>query len=162
MKECRARLAVRLTEKQARIYTLGFGNIFPNLSIFNASALQPLGLHLWVPRGPQVSEGWQWCAVDSAAPPLVKEFAQLGFMRGQSAYGFLGQDDADHFERLTEPALGAIAKRYPFNYQMGLRRHDGLTMEGYPGKFVPYLSEYGQRNFYSHWAALTEESALKA
>jgi hypothetical protein len=83
-------------------------------------------------------------------------------MRGQSAYGFLGQDDADHFERLTEPALGAIAKRYPFNYQMGLRRDEGLTLEGYPGKFVPYLSENGQRNFYGYWAELVEASKLGA
>jgi len=162
LKECRARLAARLSEQRARIFAIGFGNIFPNFSLFNASALQPFGLHLWVPRGAQVSEGWQWCAVDRAAPPAVKELAQLGFMRGQSAYGFLGQDDADHFERLTEPALGAIAKRYPFNYQMGLRRDEGQTLEGYPGKFVPYLSENGQRNFYGYWAELVEASKFGA
>jgi phenylpropionate dioxygenase-like ring-hydroxylating dioxygenase large terminal subunit len=156
VRECRVRLANRLSGKQAKIYTLGFGNIFPNFSIFNSSALQPLGLHVWIPRAAQVSEAWQWCAVDRGAPPSVKEIAKVGFQRQQSVAGLIGQDDSDVFERLTEASRGAVAQRLPFNYQMGIGGGNTLAFEGYPGEFVPHLSEYGQRNFYSRWAELIE------
>ncbi|MBF6569718.1 MAG: Rieske 2Fe-2S domain-containing protein [Candidatus Binataceae bacterium] len=156
IRESRERLLKRLSERQARIYTWGVGNLFPNFAVNNFSAFFPVGLYLWHPKGPDKSEVWQWCAVDSAAPAAVKEMARVGFTKVQSAGGFFGQDDSDNFEQVTEATRGVIGRRCWFNYQMGLGHEEDLQMEGYPGHVTHRMSEANQRNFYAYWSQLME------
>lgn len=152
VKESRARLLAKTSEEQARIYALAFGNVFPNFSFNNFSALRPLGLYLWLPKGAQSIEAWQWCAVSRDAPASVKSIIREDFTRVQSAAGVAGQDDTENFEQVTEATRGAIGQTLDFVYSMGLDNSPGVEMEGYPGRFYPYFSEAGQREFYRHWA----------
>ena len=148
------RLAEHLCEEQRRVYALGFGNIFPNLSFNDFSALGPIGFYLWHPKGPGRLEAWQWCAVDSAAPDAVKECARLDFSRHQAATGIVGQDDTENFEQVTEATRGVIGQRLDFHYGMGSTREGDITLPGYPGMIGPYYAENGQRNLYRHWAEM--------
>jgi len=151
VRESRARLEKLVSPAQTRIYALAFCNMFPHFSFNDFSALRPTGLYLWQPKGPQRLEAWQWCAVDKAAPKIVKEQARLDFCRVQSASGIVGQDDTENFEQVTEATRGVVARRLDFNYQMGLGHEDEARPEGLPGRFGRYFSEIGQRNFYAAW-----------
>jgi dibenzofuran dioxygenase alpha subunit len=155
VEETQRRLNERLSKLQAAVYTVGFGNIFPNFSFNNFSALRPIGFYIWHPRAPAKLEAWQWCAVDSEAPESVKEIMRVDFTRQQATAGIAGQDDTENFEQVTEATRGAVAQGLEFNYQMGLG-HDaaGQAPAGLPGEIGPYYTEQGQRNFYSYWAEL--------
>jgi dibenzofuran dioxygenase alpha subunit len=158
IRESRHRLEQRLSEKQANVYSWGVGNIFPNFALNNFSAFQPVGIYLWLPKGPDRSEVWQWCAVDRAAPKVIKEIARTGFTRLQSAAGFFGQDDSDNFEQVTEATRGVIGQRCWFNYQMGSCRDKEPGMDSYPGRIGPGMTEQNQRNFYAYWSELMSVS----
>jgi dibenzofuran dioxygenase alpha subunit len=154
IREGRSRLARNVSSAQADIYGLGFGNIFPNFSFNDFSALRPIGLYLWQPRGADGLEAWQWCAVDAKAPDSVKEMIRADFSRGQSVTGIVAQDDTENFEQVTEATKGVIGRRQDFNYQMALGHESDGAIEGVPGQVGPYFSEHGQRNFYRYWSEL--------
>jgi phenylpropionate dioxygenase-like ring-hydroxylating dioxygenase large terminal subunit len=154
IREGRSRLARKVSPAQADIYGLGFGNIFPNFSFNDFSALRPIGLYLWQPRGTDGLEAWQWCAVDANAPDSVKEMIRTDFSRGQSVTGIVAQDDTENFEQVTEATKGIIGRRQDFNYQMALGHESDGAIEGVPGEVGPYFSEHGQRNFYRYWSEL--------
>jgi phenylpropionate dioxygenase-like ring-hydroxylating dioxygenase large terminal subunit len=156
VRACHDRLSSRLTPEQVRVYGLGFGNIFPNLSINDFSALRPIGLYLWHPRGPTAIDAWQWCVIDSAAPDAVKEIARVDFQRMQAVTGIAAQDDSENFEQVTQATRGVIGQELDFNYQMGLDQPATDAPPGLPGRFAPYYSENGQRNYYRYWADLMQ------
>ncbi len=160
VRACRARLEARLSAAQARIYALGFGNVFPHFSFNDFSALRPTGLYLWHPKGPGLLEAWQWCLIDSGAPQAVKDMIRVDFSRGQSAAGFAGQDDTENFEQATEATRGVVGQRLDFHYGLGLAAgsDDGEILDGYPGRAGPFFSEIGQRAFYRRWAELVDGS----
>jgi dibenzofuran dioxygenase alpha subunit len=155
---CRDRLAKRLSELQAKVFSWGVGNIFPNLAINNFSTFQPVGIYLWLPKGPEQTEVWQWCAVDRAAPAVIKEMVRTGFTRLQSAAGLFGQDDSDNFEQVTEATRGVMGQKCWFNYQMGLKREREPGTENFPGQVGPSITEQNQRNFYAYWAELMDSA----
>ncbi|MGE0736427.1 MAG: Rieske 2Fe-2S domain-containing protein [Alphaproteobacteria bacterium] len=145
----------RLSAAQAKVYTIAFGNIFPNFSLNNFSALRPIGLYLWHPRAADMIEAWQWCGVDSEAPASLKEMIRLDFARQQATAGIAGQDDTENFEQVTEATRGVVGQRLVFNYQMGIGHETKRTAPPeLPGSIGPYFSEQGQRNFYAYWARL--------
>ena len=154
VEDCHRRLGERLSANQQKIHTFAFGNMFPNFSFNNFSVLRPFGLYLWHPRGPAKIEAWQWCAVDAAAPQAVKDIVRVDFARIQAISGIAAQDDTENFEQVTEATQGEVASRLDFNYQMGIDDSRDETIEGFPGKFGPFYSEQGQRNFYRMWAEL--------
>jgi phenylpropionate dioxygenase-like ring-hydroxylating dioxygenase large terminal subunit len=160
VEETNRRLYERVSAAQAAVYTIAFGNVFPNFSLNNFSALRPIGLYLWHPRGPGLIEAWQWCAVDSAAPAVVKEMVRVDFARQQATAGIAGQDDTENFEQVTEATRGVVGQSLVFNYQMGLGRElEGKAHPGLPGRIGRYFTEQGQRNFYAYWADLMGLSA---
>jgi 3-phenylpropionate/trans-cinnamate dioxygenase alpha subunit/dibenzofuran dioxygenase alpha subunit len=155
VRETKASLDRKLSKAQSDVYTIAFGNIFPNFSLNNFSALRPIGLYLWHPRGARLIEAWQWCAVDSEAPSSVKEIMRLDFVRQQAAAGIAGQDDTENFEQVTEATQGVVGQTLDFNYQMGLgHEHKCDPPPDLPGRLGPYFSEQGQRNYYGYWAHL--------
>jgi nitrite reductase/ring-hydroxylating ferredoxin subunit len=154
VEESHRRLVERLSPEQARVHAIPFGNVFPNFSLNNFSALRPVGLYLWHPKGPGRLESWQWCAVDRQAPRAVKEIVRVDFSRNQAIAGLAAQDDSENFEQVTEATRGAIGQRLDFIYQMGLDHEGEVQVAGCPGGFGRYFSEHCQRSFYRHWAAL--------
>ena len=155
VEETQRRLDERLSKLQAKVYTLAFGNIFPNFSFNNFSALRPFGFYLWHPKSPDAIEAWQWCGVDSQAPQAIKDICRLEFQRQQAATGIASQDDTENFEQVTEATRGVIGQSLVFNYQMGLGHEKKVKRpRRLPGEVGPYYSEQGQRNFYAYWADL--------
>lgn len=150
---CRARLVQRLGEDRARVFALGFGNLFPNLAFNNFSALRPMGFYQAHPKAPNQIEMWQWCALDRDAPDSIKEMVKVDFTRTQAVTGIAAQDDAENFEQVTEATRGVIGQQLDFNYQMGAHA-PGVTRPGVPGRISPYFTENNQVSFYRRWADL--------
>ena len=159
VKESHARLQQKLKPLQARIYAFGHGNIFPNFSLNDFSALWPVGLYLWHPKGPQNMEIWQWYLMDRGAPDSIKQIALNQYTHVQSAAGAFGQDDSENFEQVTEATRGVIAQRSNFNYQigMGMEVNDPEVID-LPGLVGPRFSEHCQRNFYAQWSIQMQDT----
>jgi hypothetical protein len=144
--EVEARLGTLRARQVARINA----TVFPNLSLSSSSRM----LHVWHPKGPQETEVWLYTLVDRDAPPEVKEAIRRGSQRHFSPSGMFEQDDGENWEQATLACRGAIARRYPINYQMGLG-HDEIIDDGEaPARIPTRMSEHNQRNFYKRWAEL--------
>jgi len=161
VEERHRRLQERLADTPAKPYGFQHGNCFPNLNWVGAgTAFTGRGFYVWHPKGPLLSEAWQWCFVERAAPQIVKEMAAKQFARGQAAAGLFGQDDYETFERVTGNTLTPLAQDLTFYYGMKLgydgrwRNQETWDTEGMPGLVGPRFSETNQRGFYKFWAEL--------
>lgn len=132
----------------------GPGTIFPNASL---QGFQPRTIALWHPRGPLQTEIWRFYLVDREAPQEVKDILRRYFVRYAGPSGMTEQDDMENWRTATEASRGVIASRYPFNYQLGLKRQ----LPSHP--LVPGVvvmenlnapSESAQRGYYARWLDL--------
>jgi phenylpropionate dioxygenase-like ring-hydroxylating dioxygenase large terminal subunit len=136
-------------------YGFHIGNIFPNFSIVGlGTALDGVGLILWLPRGPYETEVWQWCAVNKDAPASVRRRQREVLMEQQSAAGVFAPDDHENFERLQGNLASTEGKKWPFNYEMGQDRPALAGAPNWPGRVMEALSEENQREFYRYWGQL--------
>ncbi|MGQ4806741.1 3-phenylpropionate/cinnamic acid dioxygenase subunit alpha [Candidatus Entotheonellaceae bacterium PAL068K] len=125
------------------------GTVFPNMSFLSR---QPRSIAVWHPRGAMQTEAWRFFLVDKDAPQAVKDMLRHYYMRYSGPGGLTEQDDMENWHYASAASQGTIARRYPYNYQMGLgfeAAHEtlpGLASQGY--------SEQNQRIFYQQWAAL--------
>lgn len=73
-------------------------------------------------------------------------------MRYSGPGGMTEQDDMENWNYASAASKGVIARRYPYNYEMGV----GLEYadNGLPGQVAERISEHNQRGFYQHWAKL--------
>jgi phenylpropionate dioxygenase-like ring-hydroxylating dioxygenase large terminal subunit len=137
-------------------YGFHIGNIFPNFSLVGlGTALDGVGLILWLPRGPHETEVWQWCAVNKDAPDSVRRRQREVLMQQQSAAGVFAPDDHENFERLQNNLRSTEGRKWPFNYEMG--RDKRIELEdppNWPGTVTQALSETNQREFYRYWGEL--------
>lgn len=117
-----------------------FPNFFPPSLVFH-------------PRGPLHTEVWIYNLVDKDAPSEVKSLMRrLSNQQGMSPGGMMAQDDIENWQGSTLASLGAVGRRYPLNYQMGVG-HDQLIRDGLTPPRVEGLSgEYPQRRLYKVWA----------
>ncbi len=161
-----ARAQERLRDLPAKPRGMSRGHVFPNCSFAGSpgfTAFNSYAFYIWHPRGPQLTEGWHWMAVERDAPQEVKERSILRSMRtGISASGFFGQDDSANFERVAEGTRPLQARQHPFNFAMALK-YDGhwpgsetWQVEGVPGEIGPHFAEQNQRRFYAYWAQLMD------
>jgi hypothetical protein len=106
------------------------------------------------PRGPLLSESWRWYLVDADAPREVQDVLRHYFMRYYGPAGMVEQDDAENWRYASEASRGVIARRYPYNYQMGLGH--ARPVEGVPGAVDGggFFSEENARSFFGRWAQL--------
>jgi phenylpropionate dioxygenase-like ring-hydroxylating dioxygenase large terminal subunit len=151
--EIAKRLGPRLGRGKPTVSTM-----FPNFSMLRASART---FRVWHPRGPDKTEVWSWIYVDKAAPAEVKKAFRLAGMRAFSPAGTFEQDDMDNWQGCTQTGRGAVARRYPLCYEMGLG-HERFDQElGAVASDYRY-SESNHRGFYRRWAALmADERALQ-
>jgi len=138
----------------------GPGTVFPNTSPL---ARQPRTIAAWHPRGPHQTEAWRWYLVDADAPAEVKDFLRQYYIRYSGPSGLTEQDDMENWNYAHAASRGTIARRYPYNYQMGLRRSThafedhGLTLPGVISDVTEAnASEHNQRGFYTRWRQLME------
>jgi phenylpropionate dioxygenase-like ring-hydroxylating dioxygenase large terminal subunit len=151
MSEVDAEQTARLGELRSNV-RIGNGNIFPHMSVFGGSEGNRT-IRVWQPRGPQKTEAWSWVFVDKKAPKEIKDFTRLATERQQAGpSAAFEQDDGEAWEQATKSSAGLMARRYPFNYQIGIGRK--RASEDYPGSLGPAPSEHNQRGLYRRWAEL--------
>src|SRR5262249_48963199 len=72
------------------------------------------------------------------------------------------QDDMENWNYAHAASRGAIARQYPYNYEMGLGRgtrtfeDHGLRLPGLISVVTDSASENNQRGFYTRWRQLME------
>jgi phenylpropionate dioxygenase-like ring-hydroxylating dioxygenase large terminal subunit len=148
-KRCR-----RLGE-EARIFG-GGGTFFPNMSFSNGRT----SIAIWHPNGPEQTEVWRYYLVPEDAPQEVKDVLRHYVIRYQGPSGLTEQDDLENWNMAAAASRGTIARRYPYNYQMGLGHEatsgryewlarGGLVTEG--------ITEQNQRGFLRRWVELMQD-----
>jgi phenylpropionate dioxygenase-like ring-hydroxylating dioxygenase large terminal subunit len=143
-RQCHEERARRLGEK-ARLLPF-VGTIFPNCSFHGR---QPRALCVWHPHGPTSTEIWRFFLVDRDAPTEVKDMLRHFYMRYSGPAGMTEQDDMENWNYATAGAKGAIARRYPFNYQQSM--NTARSDDPVPGTVSTQMSEENARRFYQRW-----------
>ena len=130
------------------------GTVFPNMSYL---ARQPRSIAMWHPRGPNSTEAWRWFLIDKNTPEEVKEVLRHYYIRYSGPGGMTEQDDMENWNYAHNASKGTIARRTPYNYEMGIgyaRKDTGL-----PGVVTERISEENQRGFYRRWAAMMDSNS---
>ncbi len=110
---------------------------------------------VWTPAGgSQRSEYWSWVLVDKTAPREVKDMVRHYGMRYSGPAGLTEQDDMENWNYATKASAGVIARRRPYNYQIGLGHFN--EQDHMPGRIVEGLSEQNQMGMYAFWAELMD------
>ena len=128
------------------------GTIFPNASYHGR---QPRGICVWHPHSPTEAEAWRFFMVDADAPAAVKDFLRRYYMRYSGPAGMTEQDDMENWLYATRASMGAIARRYPYNYQQSkhaARLHPKVNGLEVRGEVSTQISEHTARGFYRRWA----------
>ena len=130
------------------------GTVFPNMSYL---ARQPRSIAVWHPRGPGMTEAWRWFLVDKDTPEEVKNVLRSYYIRYSGPGGMTEQDDMENWNYAHNASRGAIARRTPYNYQMGI----GHTCDdtGLPGVITERISEQNARGFYTGWVSMMDAPA---
>jgi phenylpropionate dioxygenase-like ring-hydroxylating dioxygenase large terminal subunit len=143
----------------------GPGTVFPNASPL---ARQPRTIAVWHPRGPHQTECWRLYLVDADAPPEVKDFLRQYYIRYSGPSGLTEQDDMENWNYAHAASRGIIARRYHYNYEMGLDREivafedSGLKLPGVISDVTTAnASEHNQRGFYRRWRQFMEAPSWK-
>jgi len=130
------------------------GNIFPNM---NYHTRFPRTIMVAHPHGPTTCEMWRWFLVDKSMPFEVKQFFRSYFLRYSGPGGLTEQDDMENWTYATQASRGAIARRLPYNLQMGLghttESDEPLHGARYSGGF---MSETNAMVFYGRWQELMD------
>lgn len=109
--------ATRRERLAGRFHFQGKGTIFPNMSFHEE---QPRTVIVAHPNGPRETEFWRYYLVDADAPDNVKDILRRYFMSYSGPAGLTEQDDLENWQAATEASDGVVARRHPYNYQMGL------------------------------------------
>tara|TARA_B110000014_G_scaffold179572_1_gene129046 strand:- start:658 stop:1104 length:447 start_codon:yes stop_codon:yes gene_type:complete len=120
---------------------------------------QPRSIAVWNPRGANSHEAWRWFLIDKNAPPEVREFLRHYYITYSGPSGLTEQDDMENWNYAHNASQGVIARRHPYNYQMGLGFDgppvdtDGLEMPGQIRNVTDaFAGEQNQRGFYQRWS----------
>ena len=148
IEETSSEMEARLGHARTQLITPVHGTVFPNLSLLFGTRT----LRVWHPRGPQRMEICEWTIVDKEASAEIKEATRMHCMQRFGPTGTWEQDDMDNWLQTTGAGRGAVAKRIPANYQMGIghsRSNSQLR-----GRLGHIQSDINQRALYAHWAEL--------
>lgn len=95
----------------------GAATIFPSMSFHGR---QPRTLAVFHPISATEVEMWRFYLVDKDAPEAAKAAMRAYYLRYSGPGGMTESDDAENWGYATEASKGVIARRYDYNYQMGL------------------------------------------
>ena len=122
---------------------------------------------VWHPNGPDSTECWRWYWVDRDAPKEIKDMLRHYYMRYGGPSGLTEEDDMENWNYAHKASKGTIAKRYPYNYALGLghelKSHPALDEFGIKVNGLVTVAgsgrrpnEQNQRGAYYFWADLME------
>jgi phenylpropionate dioxygenase-like ring-hydroxylating dioxygenase large terminal subunit len=130
-------------------YGGGHFAIFPNVVIDHWRILP------WQPNGVGVTESWRLFQVDRQAPKHVKDAQRHYVMRYCGPAGLTESDDMENWNYVFPASRGTMARRLPYNFEMGIRRgHDDDRVPGFTLNFR--MSEEPARARFSRWLAFME------
>ena len=109
---------------------------------------------MWHPRGPNLTEAWRWFLVDKDTPEEVKDVLRHYYIRYSGPGGMTEQDDMENWNYAHKASRGAIARRKPYNYQMGIG-HFAENVD-LPGVLTEGICEENARGFYSGWVKMMD------
>ena len=143
--------------RAGKIHQQGKGTIFPNMSFHED---QPRTIIVHHPNGPTQTEFWRYYLVDADAPAEVKDTLRHYYMTYSGPGGMTEQDDLENWASATEASQGAVARRFPYNYQQGLRY--SVPYEGLPGAVWcgERVTEQNQLIWLKRWAEFMEGARL--
>ncbi|MEA2641932.1 MAG: hypothetical protein QOF51_3326 [Chloroflexota bacterium] len=127
----------------------GGGGVFPNM-VYQGGGVIRKPIAVWHPAGVYTTECWRFYFVDRNAPQEVKDAMRRYYMRYAGPVGLTESDDMENWNYATPASKGTIARRYPYNYQMGLG-HEYVDPSIAPGRLTPHRAEQGQRNRFARW-----------
>ena len=139
----------RLGEVRGKQMSGAHMTVFPSLSFLPAVNT----LRVWHPRGPNQIEVWAIGIVDKKAPASIKDAYRKAILRTFSAAGILEQDDGENWVEIQQILRGHIARKTPFNAQMGLGQEE-YNSGGLPGKTSYVYAETAARGFYDRWKTM--------
>jgi phenylpropionate dioxygenase-like ring-hydroxylating dioxygenase large terminal subunit len=145
------RRAARFEAEGRPIGALGPATLFPSMS-FHAGAF-PRALLVAHPLSPWETEVWRWYLVDADAPPDIADWLRRYYLRYSGPGGLVEQDDMENWDYATEASRGTIARRYAYNYQLGLGMAKPSTLRG-AVESEYFMTEENARNFYRRWREL--------
>ncbi len=139
----------RLLGERSRFNGSG-GTVFPNASPSNGRT----SMAVWHPRGTMSTEAWRWYFVPKDAPQEVKDVLRHYVMRYAGAAGLTEQDDMENWNYASLASKGTIARRYPYNYEMGVGYEKNGGAYEWLGNVVitDVTTEQNQRGMYKRWA----------
>lgn len=147
---------------QARLGTLqaartsGHGQVFPNFATLAGPGL----IRIWHPRGPHLTDVWSYIAVEADAPADVVDAVRVGGARSFGPSGLLEQDDSENWIQIQRNLRGYVARRTPFNVQMGLHG-DPIVTDEVPGVVRHVFCENAARGMYERWHELITSPAAE-
>jgi hypothetical protein len=93
----------------------------------------------------------------------VKDFLRQYYIRYSGPAGLTEQDDMENWNYAHAASRGVVARRHPYNYEMGLGREmtafedHGLKLPGLISDVTQATaSEQNQRAFYRRWRQFME------
>ncbi|HEY3115726.1 MAG TPA: SRPBCC family protein, partial [Chloroflexota bacterium] len=124
--------------------------IFPNFSTGGAART----FVVWHPDGVQSTEAWRFYFVDQQAPREARDAMRRFQMRYAGPVGMTESDDMENWNYASAASSGVIARRYPYNYQMGLGHEKPAGR--IPGQLSQVRSESNQRARFGRWLEFME------
>lgn len=119
-------LAERFDADQLRIlaeFPPQVGGLFPNVGCFSFPFPTPTGLsavlalHVFVPKGPDRFEFFNWFLVEKGASEEMRAEQRRVSNLTFGVSGFIETDDADTWPQMTRSAQGAIGRHMKLRYQ---------------------------------------------
>ncbi|HZS20471.1 MAG TPA: SRPBCC family protein [Pseudonocardiaceae bacterium] len=133
----------------------GFGpaTMFPSMS-FHALGF-PTTILVAHPVSATVTEIWRWFVVDKDMRPDAREWLRHYYLRYSGPAGMTEQDDMENWNYATRASEGAMARRLPYNYQIGLGQTQPSPLPG-AVESEGFFTEEHMRNYYRRWQNLVE------
>ncbi|MEZ5410149.1 MAG: aromatic ring-hydroxylating dioxygenase subunit alpha [Acidimicrobiales bacterium] len=156
---CEAARATRFEAEGRPIGAMGPATLFPSMS-FHAGPF-PRALMVAHPVSPWETEVWRWYLVDADAPPEVADWLRRYYLRYSGPGGLVEQDDMENWDYATEASRGPIARRYPYNYQLGLGMTQPSSLRGAVESDY-FMTEENARNFYRRWGEFVRGDSWSA
>ncbi|GIT42359.1 MAG: hypothetical protein Ct9H300mP11_02950 [Chloroflexota bacterium] len=76
---------------------------------------------MWHPRGPNNTEAWRWFLIDKIPRKRSKKScATITYVISRAPGGMTEQDDMENWNYAHNASKGTIARRTPYNYEMGI------------------------------------------
>lgn len=142
----------RLEKEDRPIGGLGPSTMFPSMSL-HAGAF-PRALIVAHPVGPTETEVWRWFLVDDDLPEDIESWLRRWYLRYSGPAGLVEQDDMENWDYATDASTGTIARRYPYNYQLGLGMASPSEVLDDAVESSYFMTEENARNYYRRWSSL--------